>query len=743
MVYSNINTAIFYKESKNVDPEDEGYASPLYEMDLLNKTVLVTLGKVKHTFTERNVVFYPIYLVDNHQNTYGQIGIIEIKKNELIDILDDDGDIDVEKVKEVPLIYDYVNESVIDRSGSDAAVFLRKLEKEKTKDKKEEEKDDKKEDKDQDKQKEEKDKKEEKDDKNKDDEDDEAIKSDDDDDEVAKVKVPMSKISVETTNTNVTLKDGVFHYDESVKHPPSLPEETEHDANVYKKEFKASNRNTWIETFMKNNHYDIHSVESNGDCFFAVVRDAYKQIGQITTVAKLRALVAKEATDSIFHEYRKLYLDLTNEIKDIEQEMKSAKHTLEKVLKKRATEAREKPSELAEIMKQMEELKLRFRKLQKDRKQSQELIEESVGHFETIDTLDKFREYIQTSQFWADAWSISVLERILQMKVIILSERSYLEGNVDGALDCGISDKDIQKAGIFAPKYYIMTTFSGNHYQLVTYKDKRIFEFQEIPYRVKGLIINKCMERNSGIFYMIQDFRNLKARMGLNEDEGKPREEGEEDEEEKKGEGESESKKRVEYDPAIVFQFGATQPLSAKPGMASNEKIPKDKRPLFTKLSQFPEWRRRLDDDWTQSPFTLDGHRWASVEHYYQAAKFKKQNPDFMLQFSLDTESSEIAKDVELARAAGSRSGKATGKAKSKVKGDDVLLRPKSIIPDADFEGVRSQRERITAVLSKFSQNEDLKRMLLATRDAKLVRFIRRDEAEPDYILMNVRKELL
>ena len=706
MVYSNINTAIFYKESKNVDPEDEGYASPLYEMDLLNKTVLVTLGKVKHTFIERNIVFYPIYLVDNQQIVCGQIGVVEIRKNELIGILDNEGDVDVDKMKEVPLIYDYVNESVIDRSGSDATVFLRNLEKKKVEHH----------------------------------QDIDTQKSDedesDDDDEVAKVKVPVSKISSETIKANIALKDGVFQYDESVKHPPTLHEETEHDLEVYRKEFKPSSRNTWIETFMKNNHYDIHSVESNGDCFFAVIRDAYKQLGQITTVDKLRALVAKEATDKIFNEYRKLYLDLVNEIKGADQEMKSIKHTLEKVLKKRANEMRDKDkaSELVEIMKQAEELELRYKKLQKDKKQSQELIDESVGHFEMIDTLDKFREYIQTSKFWADAWTISVLERILQMKMIILSERSYLEGNVDGALDCGSLDKDIQKAGIFAPKYYIMTSFSGNHFQLVTYKDKRIFEFHEIPYRVKALVINKCMERNSGIFYMIQDFRNLKARMGIDEDEGKPREEDDDQEE---------IKKHAEYDATIVFQFGSTQPITAKPGKASNEKIPTDKRNLFTKLSQFSEWRRRLDDDWTQSPFTLDGHKWASVEHYYQGARFKKQNPDFYSQFSLDTESSEIAKNVELARAAGSRSGKATGKAKSKMAGEDVLLRPKTVVPDPDFEGNRSQQERISAVRAKFTQNEDLKRLLLATRDAKLVHFIRRDEAEPDYILMNVRKELM
>ena len=103
-----------------------------------------------------------------------------------------------------------------------------------------------------------------------------------------------------------------------------------------------------------------------------------------------------------------------------------------------------------------------------------------------------------------------------------------MDDDFDGVMTCGEVDSIIQREGVFRPKYYIMTAFSGDHYQLITYKNKRIFDFHEIPYHVKSLIINKCLERSSGSFYVIPEVRNLKTRMGIDEDEGKPY--GDEDE---------------------------------------------------------------------------------------------------------------------------------------------------------------------------------------------------------------------
>jgi predicted NAD-dependent protein-ADP-ribosyltransferase YbiA (DUF1768 family) len=128
----------------------------------------------------------------------------------------------------------------------------------------------------------------------------------------------------------------------------------------------------------------------------------------------------------------------------------------------------------------------------------------------------------------------------------------------------------------------------------------------------------------------------------------------------------------------------------------------------------------------------LDGHKWSSIEHYYQGAKFKNGFPDFTLQFSLDSES-EISKSVELARAAGGLSGKRKNK----------LLRPTKVVIDPNFYGERNESERETALRAKFAQNQDMKSLLTSTQNAKLNHFIRGAPAVADEALMKIRRELI
>ena len=70
---------------------------------------------------------------------------------------------------------------------------------------------------------------------------------------------------------------------------------------------------TWIEKFSKNNNFGIIDNEGGGDCLFATIRDAFQQIGKITTIDKLRYKLSMELTDDIFENYRNLYIAVSND----------------------------------------------------------------------------------------------------------------------------------------------------------------------------------------------------------------------------------------------------------------------------------------------------------------------------------------------------------------------------------------------------------------------------------------------
>ncbi len=85
-----------------------------------------------------------------------------------------------------------------------------------------------------------------------------------------------------------------------------------------------------------------------------------------------------------------------------------------------------------------------------------------------------------------------------------------------------------------------------------------------------------------------------------------------------------------------------------------------------------------------------------------------------------------------MAKEAGSKMGKYNGE----------RIRPKSITVDNDFYTGRNVEEMENAMMAKFSQNPELKDMLLSTKNAKLQHYIRGSQPEVYDNLMRVRKVL-
>ena len=85
-----------------------------------------------------------------------------------------------------------------------------------------------------------------------------------------------------------------------------------------------------------------------------------------------------------------------------------------------------------------------------------------------------------------------------------------------------------------------------------------------------------------------------------------------------------------------------------------------------------------------------------------------------------------------MAKAAASSSGKFNGE----------LIRPVEVSIDASFYGKRKEKELYDAQYAKFSQNSELKQMLLETKKAKLLHYRKGKEPELAENLMMIREVL-
>jgi len=473
--------------------------------------------------------------------------------------------------------------------------------------------------------------------------------------------------------------------------------------------YKKVKGEAWVATYMSNNNYAIVENEGGGDCLFAAIRDGLSRAGVKVSVDEMREKIAAEMTQAGFDQYKTLYEGISASLATSKAELKTlaSEH---RDAAKRARAAKERSVQL-ELLQKAKEIGEKHRAVKAEVAASTSMLQE-FSFMKDVKDLEGLKELVKTCSFWGDTWAISTLERVLNVKLVLFSEEAYKDKDLDNVLQCGqLNDEN---KGDFKPSHYIMLNYLGYHYQLITYKGRGAFTFASLPWAVRSMIVSKCLERQAGPFSRIPEVRDFLEEINVVVPPDVP----------------------VEtltdlYDDSVVFQF-YSKSGDAKPGKGSGERITADKVASFSDLAGIKDWRKMLSNFWTQE-FELDGHKWKSVEHYYQASKFKKENPEFYKKFSLDHDpESKLANDPALAKAAGGKTGK--------FKKTDV--RPKEVKVDPDFFSGRDKDEMEAAMMAKFSQNEDLKRMLLATKKAKLQHFSR---GKPPVVfdnLMRVRSKL-
>lgn len=647
MVKSLLDDTINYTEAKMLDKADKDFEASTYEIPLFDIDVMIAIGQPKYAFVERNIIYYPIYLVKNNK-VDTQIGVYEIKSSELPSLIDEDGDINLELLSE-PLLYSFVDKNLI--FGV------------------------------------------------------EVITIEDDDEPEEKKKLPLS-------------------------------EQTALDAQQERTEFDKKDKSiTWIQKFMKNKNYGIVDNEGAGECLFAVIRDGLKTVGKNVSVNEMRKILADNATQEMLEIYTTLYVNAQSEDTEVKTELKELT-ARNKTLKEKIKTTTDR-TVLSAIIKQAEDVQKKNKEIKNSKSYTEDMLRE-FAFMKGVKTLAQLKEKIQTCAFWGNTWAISTLERSLNVKLVLLSEEYYNAGDIEHVLRCGQLNEDV--VDDFTPDHYIIANHQGGHYQLITYKEYGAFTFKELPYDIKMLIVTKCMERLAGPYYIIPDFRQLNGKIKFFVDENEepqPKQQAKSAPKEQSQAKQTQAQEQdsVEllsdlYNNSTVFQFYTDSMDKPAPGAGAGESMGPEGVKEYDDLKRIISWRKMLSNYWP-SVFILDGHKWLSVEHYYQGSKFKRQNKDYYLQFSLDS-NSELSKNQAMAEGAGGKNGKYQG----------TVIRDNKINIDDDFFSGRDKKEMEDAMFAKFSQHEDLKKVLLATKRAKLTHFVRGSPPVVFNELMRVRQRL-
>ena len=684
MVRSKLNTDLNYREYKQLERDDAEYDASMYEIELLGKEVRIAIGRGKTE--KKDIIYYPMYLMNTDDRVVKQIGVFEIRADQASEMLDDDDDLDIDKLPH-PLVYSFVTAGMLeaDSRGKKAPPIV-------------------------------------------------LLEETDAAEEEGVKEVQEEPVQEEPVQEPAQLEPEQSLQEDNASdelrskmkaQALALPAQTKETAQTEHAEYKKLPDQPWIKTHMQNNHFGITDNEGGGDCLFAVIRDAFRTRGKYVEVSELRRKVAAEATEEVFEGYKKQYTMTAESISTTIAEMRGLEEANAKLKQRlvRTTDAKEQQAIIIESRHNA----TRHKSLKSEVMLSKELLQD-FNCMKNVNTLEDFREMLKSCAFWADTWAISTLERVLRIKLIILSSERFHAGEMGGVLQCGqLNDRVLEDRGSFEPDFYVMAEHTGMHYKLITYKGESLLTFREIPYDIKIMVVEKCMERNAGPYYLIPQFRTFREEeLGL---KGADLDLKAEDELLHKvpSAHASPSAHAPLYDDATVFQFYSKSMDKPLPGTGSGETIERANIPKYAALAkESPQWRKMLSNFWeppgddrTKPLFTLDGHKWRTLEHYLQGIRFRKDNPKHYLQFSLDSDS-DMSKSPALAKAAAK---------------DD------SFKPDADFN-LHEEKEREDAQHAKYSQNSYLEDMLLNTRNAKLVHFRRGKPPAVCTELMRVRHRL-
>jgi hypothetical protein len=262
----------------------------------------------------------------------------------------------------------------------------------------------------------------------------------------------------------------------------------------------------WIAEFMSDADYKIIKTNPNGNCFFESIQKATG-----VNVKKLREICSDSVTDDTFTTYNLLYQDRlrNNQMSQINQTSQTSQKGLDN--------------------------------------NSSDYSMNELAFMKDVDNILDLKEKIKTKDYWADEWSISIIEKSLNIKTCIFNKYNFVRERMDNVINCGgeivNSDKLITKCEKcnlsyeefqkdkpdcevsddhkwvdmdesdnedFKPSHYVMLSYDGSHYDLISYKDNK--KLVKLPEKLFKLFYQKCVveKKFQGQFSKIKEFREFK-----------------------------------------------------------------------------------------------------------------------------------------------------------------------------------------------------------------------------------------
>ena len=661
MVVSKLSKNINYTEKMRLDSEDIDHNATSYNVNIKDFELLIAIGKEKYTFVNKNVIYFPIYLIKD-EKVFNQIGVYEIYSHKLPNILDEDGDIDIDELGD-PLLYSFVDKKYLEK-------FDDSYDSDETDDTDSVESEEEKED------------------------------SENDDVKESKEIIDLTKDESNDKQQN-KIKDRFIINKNAIEENKTIEDDEEEEDNK-EEDDEIPDNGLWIQKYMKDQRYDIVDTVTNGDCFFDAIRLALEQQeGESTTVKKLRKIVSDNITDDIYEQYKINYNMIFESIKENETQMRKINSTNRKL--KKTLQSEKNRNKQLETIAEGKKYSEQFKEYKKQNELSKELMKDFY-FMKDISNTQQLKDFVLKSEYYADTLAVSIIERELKIKLILLSFENYVHADLNNVILCGqLNDDKLSKQSNYSPKYYIILQFEGLHYKLITHNSKTTFTFKEIPNKLKNKIYDKCCENSRGPFGIIEDFQKMRT----------------DDKSEELNDDEKIDSIEINsdlFDEDVVFQYYEKSSNKPLPGKGPGEKISLNKVKDFSKLQSILNWRKQLSNQY-EKEFELDEKKWLTIEHFMNANKYKN-NKDLYDNLSL-TSGSEESRDIY------------------KMK-EDV----KKLTKDKDYDKRHNDLLK-RAIKAKFSQNEDLQDMLKETKTAKLVNYRFKKEPVTSFELMKYRKTII